>query len=455
MAADKTVLDVDQEITRIENAVIESYEAIHDVEVSLSKVYDTIASMGGTVPVNKTIENLNQAIATVSGTGDSKENYHWWSPRMLSNTTASSPLLMLPSLQIKSATPSVSEQTVTPDTGYDGLSKVTLKAAALQEKIVTPSEVSQTTMPDDTYYGLSKVITNPIPSVYKDTSDATATATDIISGKTAYVNGVKVTGTATMASDPKLQTKTISPSTSSQTVTPDTGYDGLSKVTVSAATLQTKTATPSTSSQSITPDSGYYGLNKVTVNALSLQSKSATPSTSSQTITPGSGYQGLSQVTVSAIPSKYKDTSDATATAEDILEGKTAYVNGNLITGTGSASLGNLETIKLTIQNASSYKLLLYSYSSLQASSAAQLQAGTTFEFTFFKGCWVMIVNSGLTGIPYGTRTSGTIQTLNFGTLDINSAYPSPLGNTSQRIGSGGIGMIYATEDSSVMISFS
>lgn len=63
-----------------------------------------------------------------------------------------------------------------------------------------------------------------------------------------------------------LQSKTVSPTTSQQVITPDANYDGLDKVTINAATKQSKTVNPSTSAQIITPDSGYYGLSDVTVN---------------------------------------------------------------------------------------------------------------------------------------------------------------------------------------------
>lgn len=140
-----------------------------------------------------------------------------------------------------------------------------------------------------------------------DTSDATAVVAEILNTKTAYANGAKLTGA--MPNNGAV-TGTITTKAGQYTI-PQGYHDGSGKVGISSTEQAKIIAGNIKSGVQILGVTGTYSGASVTA-----QAKTATPTTSQQTILPDTGYDYLSQVTVNAIP--YVESANAHGTTVTI-----------------------------------------------------------------------------------------------------------------------------------------
>ena len=283
------------------------------------------------------------------------------------------------------------------------------RLSGAKSDLATAITAKGVTVPDDTtldgYAALVEQIDTGV-----DTSDATATAKDIANGKTAYVQGQKITGK--LYEYTKGKTKNYF-TTGSENVTfeRDSNRD-LINITI-----------PWMGNDEIMRIDSYI---KLGADATLFGDATAADVISGKTFTSKAGLKLTGTNTNDA------DTSDATATADDIAKGKTAYVQGQKITGTvePAESNNNVEAYAITNTNPSvSFKrtdgaIKIWGYGTMTSSGGWGQQTTSLVAFEgdkYHKGAIyggpsstslsLSISNGKLTGLPSGLTAINAIVT--------------------------------------------
>ena len=250
---------------------------------------------------------------------------------------------------------------------------------------------------------LSKV--NELPeagSGRTDTSDATASAGEIFAGKTAYIADGKVTGTFTIEEELTEQNDLISQIATlvATKANPQGGTDTSDATAIAEDILSGKTAYVSEGKVI-----GTFTLEDELTEQNNLISQIAT------------------LVQTKATPQGGIDTSDATATANDILSGKTAYVKGEKITGAiATKTSSNLTASGATVTVPAGY----YASNATKSISSGSAKTPAT---TITKNPSISVSSSGLiTASVSGTQsvtptvTSGYVSSGTAGTITVSGS---------------------------------
>lgn len=298
----------------------------------------------------------------------------------------------------------------------------------LQSKTVTPSENTQTVNPDSSYDALSSVTVEAISNTYIGSSVTKKSAATYTPGTSnqSIASGQYLSGAQTIKGDSNLIASNIKKGVTIFNVT------GSYNEATGGPTLQSKTVSPSESTQTVSPDNGYDGLSKVTVNAISstyigsdVTKKSAAtyiPKTTDQSIASGQYLSGTQTI-----------KGDANLVAGNIKSGVNIFgVTGTYAGGGSSGGNGNnnVEAYAITDTNPSvSFKtasgtIKIWGYGTITSSGG---WGGQTTSLVAFEGdkyhksaiyggpsstnLSLSISNGKLTGLPSGLSAISAIVT--------------------------------------------
>ncbi len=251
---------------------------------------------------------------------------------------------------------------------------------------------------------------NNISTLQADTADANAKVGDIVKDKTAYVNGEKITGTLRESASVFFR---------AESVTLDDEHNIV------------KSQGPNNySGERVIMSNGATGWTEIPYQTLA-----DTIGVTAEKIVQGNTILGIEgTATTGGI-----DTSDANAIAEDILINKTAYVNGQKITGTlplfpntstftvsNAGVTNNIEDSTLDLTTINTTKQILDSNVSMNF-NADYSDVATAIGLTADK----LVEGNTILGIE-GTASSGSGQVSNFIETTLN--YTQPINSIPQEI---------------------